>query len=383
MTNVQEILAIWEVEASEQYRRISDKSFIGPRTAISEVSMSKLPIKVKALLNKASESALLAVEVYNKPATTFRSGGFVVLITIAWTALFHAIFEKTEIKYYYRENKNPRRYQKIDGDYKAWELSTCLKEYYGSTNNAVKSNLEFIIGIRNKVEHRFMPELDENIFGECQACLLNFEDLLVQEFGESYAINENLVFALQFSAKRKEQQKKAGRKLHSKEFEDVKDYIERFRSSLPEEIKNDLDYSFKVFLIPKVGNHKNSSDVSIEFIKYDPTNPDEMKKYEKIIALVKEKQIPILNLNLLKPSIVAERVSTALGKPFNASAHHVKCWKHFRIRPSTGASNPAKTDPKYCHYDSAHKDYLYTEEWVTLLIKELSDEDNFQNIIGT
>ena len=57
--------------------------------------MSKrLPYKVKQMLNKAIDSALLAVEVYNKPATKFKSGGFIVLMSIAWTSLFHAIFIK-------------------------------------------------------------------------------------------------------------------------------------------------------------------------------------------------------------------------------------------------------------------------------------------------
>ena len=55
--------------------------------------MSKrLPFEVKQMLSKARESALLAVEVYNKPATKFKSGGYVVLMTIAWTSLFHAVF---------------------------------------------------------------------------------------------------------------------------------------------------------------------------------------------------------------------------------------------------------------------------------------------------
>ena len=46
--------------------------------------MSKrLPFEVKQMLSKARESALLAVEVYNKPATKFKSGGYVVLMTIA------------------------------------------------------------------------------------------------------------------------------------------------------------------------------------------------------------------------------------------------------------------------------------------------------------
>lgn len=68
--------------------------------------MSKrLPFEVKQMLSKARESALLAVEVYNKPATKFKSGGYVVLMTIAWTSLFHAVFIRKKIKPIYKEKE--------------------------------------------------------------------------------------------------------------------------------------------------------------------------------------------------------------------------------------------------------------------------------------
>ena len=44
--------------------------------------MKGLPLQVKAQLNKALDSALLAVETYNKPAVKFKSGGYIVLMCI-------------------------------------------------------------------------------------------------------------------------------------------------------------------------------------------------------------------------------------------------------------------------------------------------------------
>lgn len=301
-------------------------------------------------------------------------------MNIAWTSLFHAIFEKQKVKYCYRE-KNSIRYKKVDNEYKAWELSKCIKEYYSDNQNPIRSNIEFMIGLRNKIEHRFMPELDICIFGECQANLLNFENLLVKEFGNDLAINENLVFALQFSQKKQEQQINALRSLQSKEFKFVKSYIDNFRDSLPSIIQQSLDYSFKVYLIPKVGNHIGSSDVAIEFVKYDPTKPEEMKKYEKITTLVKEKQVPVINYGKLRPSDVADRVSDSLDITFSASHHHAKCWKYYKVRPLKEDLHPERTNPKYCHYDSIHGDYLYTEEWVSFLIKELSNKVKYEKVM--
>src|SRR5690625_6862204 len=76
--------------------------------------MSKrLPKKVKISLQKARDSALLAVEMYNKPGVKFKTGGYVVMMVIAWTSLFHAIFFRRKIKPFYKEgnvtfNKNQK-----------------------------------------------------------------------------------------------------------------------------------------------------------------------------------------------------------------------------------------------------------------------------------
>ena len=65
-------------------------------------------------------------------------------------------------------------------------------------------------------------------------------------------------------------------------------------------------YSFKAFFVPKLGNHRNSSDIAIEYIKFDPNNPEEMKKYEKMIVGIKEKTIAVANQGKYKPSKVLE-----------------------------------------------------------------------------
>ena len=133
--------------------------------------MRRLPREVKACLEKARESTLLAVGSYNRPETAFRSGAYIVLMVIAWTSLFHAIFLKNQVKPFHTKIRKGRyvRYERVGGDYKAWELAECVRQFYGGNNSAARSNLEFFIDLRNKIEHRSMPQLDDQIFGECQA----------------------------------------------------------------------------------------------------------------------------------------------------------------------------------------------------------------------
>ena len=103
---------------------------------------------IERLVIKARESALLALDIYNRPATMFKSEGFIVMMIIAWTSLLHAIFHKKGIKYNHIDDEGNDKY--IDGDVKAWELNTCIKEFYNEGVNPVKSNIEFMIGLRNK-----------------------------------------------------------------------------------------------------------------------------------------------------------------------------------------------------------------------------------------
>ena len=119
-----------------------------------------LPAATKRSLEKSKDAALLAIETYNKPAIKFRSGGFIILMVIAWTALFHAVFFKRKIKPFYRK-KNSNRFEVKDNDYCYWELSTCLKEYYKSdSENPIKKNLELFIPLRNIIEHKSLPEIN-------------------------------------------------------------------------------------------------------------------------------------------------------------------------------------------------------------------------------
>lgn len=343
--------------------------------------MPRLPVEVVANVRKAREAAVLAVEIYNRPATSFRSAGFIVLMIVAWTALFHALFLRKRIKPYYRKKGSPRRYERIEGDYKTWELSECLKQFYKDQQPAARKNLEFFIGLRNKIEHRFLPELDIEIFGECQAMLMNFEALLAAEFGSKQALIGGLPYALQFSKTLVPTQTAAMRGAAKQHLQSVRKFVATFKSSLSDDIQSDASYSFKVFLVPKVGVHAKSSDLAIEFVKYDPSKPEEMKQYDRVIALIKPKQVSVANLGGLKASQVVAQVSTRLGRKFSLNVH-AKCWRHFNTRPVKGSATPEVCDNRYCYYDVLHQDYVYTSAWVDFLVEKLTDAQTFAIVTG-
>lgn len=340
-----------------------------------------------AQLQKARESACLAVEIHNKPLVTFRSGGFVVLMNIAWTALMHAIFFRWGIRPFHREKGKPDRFARIDGDYKSWELGTCLDEYFGDETSPARENLKLFIGLRNKIEHRSLPALDHRIFGECQAMVLNFEDMLFRQFGPEYALTESLSLAIQFSHLRDPEQATAIRSLHAPLASDIAEYIDSFRSSLSDDIRNHLEFSYRVYLIPMLANHQSTSDLAVEFVKYNPNNSEEMKQYNKVVALVKPAVTQVANQGRLKAGDVCRAVEPVVQETYGPtvrfvpSCQHVAAWRFYGIRPATGAADPAKTDTQYCHYDEVHKDYVYTDAWKKFLIQEMKKPDQYRKIM--
>lgn len=132
-----------------------------------------------------------------------------------------------------------------------------------------------------------MPALDISIFGECQALLFNFEDLVTKEFGAKCALNESLSLALQFSCARNEQQARAVKRLHRSLAKNITLYVDAFRTSLSLEMLSDPRFSYTCFLIPKPANHERSADFAVEFVKFDPTKPEEMDRYSRIVSLIK------------------------------------------------------------------------------------------------
>ena len=346
--------------------------------------MRGLARPVKSSLEKARDSALLAVEIYNKPAVKFKSGGFIALMIIAWTALFHAVFFKKKRKPFYKKSG---RFVMVDGDHKYWELDECLKQYYESdVGSAVRKNLEFFIPLRNKIEHRSMPELDASIFGECQAMLLNFDELLEKEFGKKYCIRESLSFSLQLFPSADSLVEAVKRNPAAKP---IAEFIQRYRSTVSPETLVSGKYSFKAFLI-QVANHPSADALPIQFVHYDKLSEEQKKQLGHVVAMIKFKEMPVLNPDTITPGAVVKKVQQGLGNPkiLRGSSHvnkftvdaHTRCWRKYKVRPASNSTNPRETKPEFCVYDSLYGGYGYTQGWVDFLIEELKDESKFESL---
>ena len=346
--------------------------FLKEHTQSSRAPTDHPPV-VLELIQKARQSALLGVSVYNNPMVEFRTHSFIVHMAIAWTSLFHAVFEKRGTEYTYKDKDgNP---VVVDGETKAWELSQCIKKYWEDNQPPERRNLEFLTGLRNRIEHRFLPAVDLAVAGECQAGLLNFEKLLASEMGHEHSLDAALAVSLQMTRISVERKVEALRQLQSENYQIVREYIDTFRQGLTQATLDSQEYRISVFLIPKIGNRASSSDLCIEFVKYDPARPDDMESLEKVVALIKEKAAGGSNYRF-KPGQVAKLVAAELeGKVFNTTTH-ARAWKYYGARGDGNVEGPTRKE--FCHWEVDR--YLYTEKWVEFLVNELKDNMKYTTV---
>lgn len=231
-----------------------------------------------------------------------------------------------------------------------------------------------------------MPEIDPSIFGECQAMLLNFDEMLEREFGRKYCIRQSLSFALQIypSAENLIEAVKRNRAAKA-----AAQFVEQYRSSLSPEIYGNGKYAFKAFLI-QVANHESQDALPIRFVHYDKLTAEQKEALTPFSVMVKYRQPPIANIDMMPAGKVTRRVQEALGDPkvmrgrkqidkFNLG-WHTKCWRHYKIRPPAGSENPEKTETNFCIYDKRHDDYSYTEQWIKFLVDEFRDPNAYDRL---
>jgi hypothetical protein len=345
--------------SKEEFRNIHCQKFL------SDIEESTKSIFVK----KARQFALLAVSIYNNPYSEFKTYGFIVNLIIAYTALFHALFEKRGVSYLSLNNNGDPII--IDGEEKTWELKECIEHYWAGIDTPEKANIRFLIGLRNKIEHRSLPALDLAVCGECQAALNNFETILVDEFGSDYALIANLAISMQLTRISEQAQIEAKKELQSKNYEIVKNYMETYKNDLSDEILESSKYRLRAFLIPKIGNRETSSDLAIEFIKIDNLTDEQLLDYKRYVAFIKGIKPPYK----LKPGKVVELVSKKIPS-FNMHLH-TKCWKYYNARP---ANLEVNFKGEYAGFIEGLDGYLYSQKWVDFLISELIDDDKFQSI---
>jgi Protein of unknown function (DUF3644) len=329
-------------------------------------------------LQGSKQEALLGVDLYNRSGADRRLEAFVVHMQIAWLYMLQARFERDDVDFHYRDARGHRK--KIDGEFMTWDLARCVKEIFPNQNHPVRRNVEFFIGFRNKIEHRYEQLLESVVAGKAQSLIMNYEQMLVDTFGEKESLADRLRFPV-FLTSLTDGAVEALKEVHKRLPKRLTKYVSDYDALLGDDVRDDHRYEFRVYLVQQTGP-KTEADVSMRFVRFDDLSDEERAQLEQVQTIVRERQVPVANVERHKPSEVCRQISEVLGVRFTPSSDHVRAWKHYEIRPETGSDHPERTDARYCVYDEPHRDYVYTDAWIRKLTTELSDPATFEEVIG-
>ena len=281
------------------------------------------------LLEKSREASLNAIRTYNDPLVTFKSESFIVLMVIAWTYLLHAYYRSQGVEYrYFRQRGKRRIFDKTKhGAFKYWELEHCLNEKNNPIDKDASNNLRFLIGLRHEVEHQMTLSLDTYLSARFQACAINYNNYLKNLFGDSYGIDSQIAYSIQFLQLSEEQlsdplpEAKITKRLRS--------YITKFDDALSHEEYNSPRYSFRLLFKKKLVNRPGQADRVIEFI--DPKS-DLAKSIDKEYWVKKEVERP-----KYRATEVVLEVQKAGFSKFRIQPEHLRMWRHEDAKnPSNG-----------------------------------------------
>ncbi|MFC8383235.1 DUF3644 domain-containing protein [Nocardia sp. NPDC057272] len=339
-----------------------------------------------AALRTAKDEAILATRLFNDPAETRAFEAFVVHMHVAWLYLLQAKFERDGVDCRYPSDKNPGEFIRVDGEDKRWELARCVQERWTNPADPARKNLEFFIGLRNKIEHRPTPTGASFVLacgGNAQALLLNFENELTAAFGIEHSLAEYFrvpLFIGGFTTAGEE----VLRSLRSQLPDSLKKFIADFHSGLDDETIQHPEFDLRLRVVLESAQ-RGSDAIAMKFTRWDDMSDEEKQAVEALgrrgQTVVREQPRQIVGHGLLRPGEAQKRVQDLV--PFKFNSHHFsQSVKRKSIRPPNGASHPERTDEKYCIYDHLSKQYGYTEAWVKWLVKNCSDSKKFVKTTG-
>jgi len=339
-----------------------------------------------AMLQASREEAMLAVNMYNDSTQPRAFEGFVVHMHLAWLYLLQAKFTRDKVDFRYRQRDHPRQFERIDGEIKCWELAKCVKENWPNESDATRKNIEFFIGLRNKIEHRHMhshQNLIVAVSGKAHAFLRNFDNETVEIFGVRHSLASTVRFPL-FLGAFSHAGTESLLKLQASLPADLQSFIAQFEADLTQEVQDDPKFEMRLKVFLEKGS-KNAADLAMHFVNWDDLSEEEQGTIAAMgrdgRTIIRERVREVVNHGLVKPGVVCANVAPRI--PFRFGQHeHCKAYLTQGIRPAGNDTHPERTLEQYCRYDEPNRSYLYTQAWIERIVEHCQTPEGFRAFVG-
>jgi hypothetical protein len=333
-------------------------------------------------LDEARRQALVAIDFYNRPGDRRSFSDFIVHIHLAWQNLLHADRMRRKAEIFYRESGGRRIFKRNpDGSKKTWDLSQCLKHEF-KDNDPIRANVEFFVGLRNHVEHRFQDSVLVATAAEAHACIINFEAELIRRFGISETLGSELkfpVFVQSLSPTRYEEQRDLRRGLPTS----VSTFITEFQGGLPDDVRSDERYAYRLLLLPMKGP-KTEADLALNFVRQDELSEEELQALlgQEGSVIVAEKYREAIHGDEMLPKAAAAAVEERIAFKFSVN-NFTRIRKKWQIGPAkSGDKEQLPKSDGYCLYSPAFKQFVYRPKLVERMADAVDTAEKYQALLG-
>jgi hypothetical protein len=132
---------------------------------------------------------------------------------------------------------------------------------------------------------------------------------------------------------------------------------------------------------PRPRSGSDSADAAVLFVRAADVTPELEEQLQKLAVVDKPKRVAVASADLLRPAEVVRLVVERLPFRFTMDTH-TRCWRHYAARPATGSGEPEATDGRFCRFDRLLDGYGYTNAWVEMLVKQLSNPNTYEEVVG-
>jgi len=307
------------------------------------------------LVKKAREAMLTAVQIYNNPQIDFKSELFIVTTVVAWTYLLHAHYRKIGVEYRQTDPSvtgQRRRFLRTKfGATRHWSLEQCLENKDCPVDKAVVTNLMFLIGIRHEIEHQMTSRIDDQLSAKFMACALNFNAVIKKLFDEKYSLEREQAFSIQFSSIDETTAKTLMDDVDLPQH--IKSFVVQFESGMTQEDFDDPRFSYRIALVKKLNNNKNTADRVLQIV---PDGSPAANAMNEVILKETER-------HKSRPSTIVKQMKAEGYLRFGMS-QHTDLWH----------AKDAK-NPKYQYGVDLEGTWMWYDSWVAVVRKHCEENE--------
>lgn len=149
--------------------------------------MARPYVSHKKLCDNSRAAMLAAIEIYNKPQTTYREQVVTVLVVNAWELILKAALRKAKKNIFFKKKRGE--------DYRSFSLEQCIADMdrhrlwpSSVDGDGVRANLHILADYRNKIIHLYVSDnLNKILYTFLQQSIVNYRDFVLDVFGKDLA----------------------------------------------------------------------------------------------------------------------------------------------------------------------------------------------------